>query len=369
MTNFPSGQMGLAPSDVSLLLWPHLPIPRLGGWGPRWQWLPAPPPPPCRLPGAARRCFGQLLMEALFTFSEILWRSMPRLFSLPICQGCSLPHLLTQIYPGISDHLNDSHLLVWEQQNDNFWEMLLKDSLPSQAKKKTMHLLFSSIWEGGVELKFLDVTFFSQGLFLNHFRDEVSFEMYDINSCRSGESLVNECPASCYDLRLSLGSSALQPDQELGQGLRLGTRGRLSGLYSTFLGCNSSQPPELLFTFFSVSSLLLLHYLLTLVDAFFFFFGGAKSLCSLLFSLLYNIEAQKNKLIFSMAIGLSNPESSWILVYIQGTLSDPFLLLLHWSLVSAVFQLLRLSDEVPSYLWHISLGPNIVSLGSGPVCS
>lgn len=97
--------MGLAPSDVSLLLWPHLPIPRLGGWGPRWQWLSAPPLPPCRLPRAARRCSGQLLMEALFTFSEILWRSMPRLFSLPICQWCPLPHLLTQICPGISDHL------------------------------------------------------------------------------------------------------------------------------------------------------------------------------------------------------------------------------------------------------------------------
>lgn len=103
------------------------------------------------------------------------------------------------------------------------------------------------------------------------------------------------------------------------------------------------------------------------IDAFFFL---AKSLCSLLlFSLLHNTEAQKNKLIFSMAIGLSNPESSWILVYILGTLSDPFLLLLHWSLVSAVFQLLRFSDEVPSYLWHISLGPDMVSLGSGPVCS
>lgn len=54
-----------------------------------------------------------------------------------------------------------------------------------------------------------------------------------------------------------------------------------------------------------------------------------------------------------MVIGLSNPESSWILGYIQGTLSDPFFFFFCFftdSLVSLAFQLLKLSDKVPLYL-------------------
>lgn len=53
-----------------------------------------------------------------------------------------------------------------------------------------------------------------------------------------------------------------------------------------------------------------------------------------------------------MVIGLSNPESSWILGYIQGTLSDPFFFFCFFtdSLVSLEFQLLKLSDKVPLYL-------------------
>ena len=93
--------------------------------------------------------------------------------------------------------------------------------------------------------KFPDVTFLHQVMFLNYFGEEVPFEMYDINFCLPPGSLVSKRPASSYNLRPSLGLSALHLRVNWSMSWM-----RNSGLYSVFLGCKTSQSPEPPFAFF-----------------------------------------------------------------------------------------------------------------------
>ena len=102
------------------------------------------------------------------------------------------------------------------------------------------------------------MTFLLQVMFLNYFGEEVPFEMYDINFCLPPGSLVSKRPASSYDLRPSLGLSALHLRvNRLGGGTQV----------SVFLGCKTSQSPELPFTFFLSPLHNDFSYLLALIDA------------------------------------------------------------------------------------------------------
>ena len=89
------------------------------------------------------------------------------------------------------------------------------------------------------------MTFLHQVMFLNYFGEEVPFEMYDINFCLPPGSLVSKRPASSYNLRPSLGLSALHLRVNWSMSWM-----RNSGLYSVFLGCKTSQSPEPPFAFF-----------------------------------------------------------------------------------------------------------------------
>lgn len=132
------------------------------------------------------------------------------------------------------------------------------------------------------------MTFLLKVMFLNYFREKVPFEMYDINFCLPPGSLLSKHPASSYDLQPSLGLSALHLACEL-----VSVLDAECGSLLSFLGGKTSQPPELPFTFFhcllSTMTSVIYWHLLTLLCV----RVCAKSLSSLLFSLLYNIGAQK----------------------------------------------------------------------------
>ena len=94
------------------------------------------------------------------------------------------------------------------------------------------------------------MTFLLKVMFLNYFGEEVPFEMYDINFCLPPGHLLSKGPASSYDLWPLLGLSALHLACEL-----VSVSDAECGSLLSFLGCKTSQPPELPFTFFrSVSS-------------------------------------------------------------------------------------------------------------------
>ena len=123
-----------------------------------------------------------------------------------------------------------------------------------------------------------------QVMFLNYFGEEVPFEMYDINFCLPPGSLVSKRPASSYDLRPSLGLSALH----------LRVNRSVSWRRNSGLSIPRLQDFSVSWTAFYLFFVSSPQWLQLFIGTYWCFCVRvcAKSLSSLLFSLSYNVEAQ-----------------------------------------------------------------------------
>lgn len=168
-----------------------------------------------------------------------------------------------------------------------------------------------------------------QVLFLNDFGDEDSFDMGDVHALLPQEGELDKCPASVssssatvrHVRTFTMSRNLVSPGaRHTGQAVGASTYCPWAAVVLHFRTCFLcfllSSPPLLVHTCWC------------------FLF---KSLSSLTFILWYNTEVPEVYFLFSkstrktdpMSMGLSNPESSQILVYIQGTLRDLLLLLHH----------------------------------------
>lgn len=194
--------------------------------------------------------------------------------------------------------------------------------------------------------------------------------MYDINFCLPPGSLLSKRPASSYDLQPSLGLSALHLACEL-----VSVLDAECGSLLSFLGGKTSQPPELPFTFFhcllSTMTSVIYWHLLTLLCV----RVCAKSLSSLLFSLLYNIGAQKQayflegKTLQIQVCSIQKVHGSQHIF--REHLATFFFFFLASSLILLFHFCFNCSNSQTRFLriYDTSSYDQILSLGSGSVCS